>query len=122
MNIFGLKIRIQQALLVLLSVLLSVLSVAEASTTVATWQGDKDGAVSITFDDQGSDHGSSSAILNDCIMQLDEYFKGQRKTFDLPLDPEGTDFQHIRCPRSNSICSAAKSGTTGGRLRTADQN
>jgi methylated-DNA-[protein]-cysteine S-methyltransferase len=25
--------------------------------------------------------------------QLAEYFKGQRKTFDLPLDPEGTAFQ-----------------------------
>lgn len=26
-------------------------------------------------------------------VQLTEYFKGQRKTFDLPLDPEGTAFQ-----------------------------
>lgn len=25
--------------------------------------------------------------------QLDEYFAGTRQTFDLPLDPEGTDFQ-----------------------------
>ncbi len=25
--------------------------------------------------------------------ELDEYFAGQRRTFDLPLDPEGTPFQ-----------------------------
>jgi methylated-DNA-[protein]-cysteine S-methyltransferase len=25
--------------------------------------------------------------------QLEEYFRGERKDFDLPLDPEGTDFQ-----------------------------
>ncbi len=27
------------------------------------------------------------------ITQLDEYFRQQRRTFDLPLRPEGTDFQ-----------------------------
>ena len=28
-------------------------------------------------------------------MQLTEYFAGQRKTFDLPLDPYGTAFQKL---------------------------
>lgn len=32
-------------------------------------------------------------ILKDCIKQLDEYFLGKRKTFDLPLKQTGTDFQ-----------------------------
>lgn len=32
--------------------------------------------------------------LRDCVEQLDEYFKGQRRTFDLPLDWSGaTDFE-----------------------------
>jgi methylated-DNA-[protein]-cysteine S-methyltransferase len=31
--------------------------------------------------------------LEDCVMQLREYFKGVRKQFDLKLNPEGTDFQ-----------------------------
>jgi methylated-DNA-[protein]-cysteine S-methyltransferase len=31
--------------------------------------------------------------LEDCIMQLNEYFEGTRKQFDLKLNPEGTEFQ-----------------------------
>lgn len=33
-------------------------------------------------------------IVNQCVGQLKEYFSGDRKTFDLPLNPKGTDFQH----------------------------
>ncbi len=32
-------------------------------------------------------------VLDAIAMQLDEYFAGKRNTFDLPLAPEGTDFQ-----------------------------
>ena len=32
-------------------------------------------------------------LLQQCIQQLDEYFSGQRKAFDLPLKQPGTDFQ-----------------------------
>jgi methylated-DNA-[protein]-cysteine S-methyltransferase len=32
-------------------------------------------------------------ILEDAIYQLKEYFKGERSTFNLPLNPQGTDFQ-----------------------------
>lgn len=32
-------------------------------------------------------------ILNQCIVQLDEYFCGKRKNFDLPLRQKGTEFQ-----------------------------
>ncbi len=35
----------------------------------------------------------NSYYLNKCIVQLKEYFAGERKTFDLKLNPEGTDFQ-----------------------------
>ncbi len=31
--------------------------------------------------------------LEDCVMQLNEYFEGSRKDFDLKLNPNGTDFQ-----------------------------
>ena len=31
--------------------------------------------------------------LNECHNQLDEYFKGKRVVFDLPLEPIGTPFQ-----------------------------
>ena len=32
-------------------------------------------------------------ILKDCVQQLDEYFNGTRKQFELKLNPQGTDFQ-----------------------------
>lgn len=35
----------------------------------------------------------SHPILDEAAKQLDEYFLGGRKTFDLPLRPAGTDFQ-----------------------------
>lgn len=36
---------------------------------------------------------TSNKFLNDCVAQLDEYFQGKRKYFDLKLNPRGTDFQ-----------------------------
>lgn len=32
-------------------------------------------------------------VLKETSRQLDEYFKGERKQFDVPISPEGTDFQ-----------------------------
>ncbi|KJD36813.1 cysteine methyltransferase [Tamlana sedimentorum] len=32
-------------------------------------------------------------ILEDCVIQLKEYFDGSRKNFSLKLNPKGTDFQ-----------------------------
>src|SRR5688572_167878 len=34
------------------------------------------------------------AQLANCVEQIAEYFKGTRKNFDLPLNPNGTEFQH----------------------------
>jgi len=36
---------------------------------------------------------SSGELVKDCEAQLGEYFAGKRRTFDLSLSPEGTDFQ-----------------------------
>ena len=36
---------------------------------------------------------SSGELVKDCEAQLREYFAGERHAFDLPLNPEGTDFQ-----------------------------
>ncbi|MBT2690437.1 methylated-DNA--[protein]-cysteine S-methyltransferase [Bacillus sp. ISL-47] len=35
----------------------------------------------------------SDPLLKKCTLQLDEYFRGERKVFDLPIDPQGTIFQ-----------------------------
>ena len=32
-------------------------------------------------------------LILQCKNQLEEYFRGERKTFDLPLAPKGTEFQ-----------------------------
>ncbi len=32
-------------------------------------------------------------VMNKTLLQLEEYFLGKRKTFDLPLAPAGSDFQ-----------------------------
>ena len=34
-----------------------------------------------------------TALLKEAYQQLSEYLKGERKEFDLPLNPKGTDFQ-----------------------------
>jgi methylated-DNA-[protein]-cysteine S-methyltransferase len=35
----------------------------------------------------------AEGLIKDAVKQLEEYFAGKRKTFDLPLAPKGTDFQ-----------------------------
>lgn len=57
--------------------------------------GDKDGLVSVIFLNS-EDLNVSNNIpieLNDAVVQLQEYFEGKRKEFNLKLSPEGTDFQ-----------------------------
>jgi methylated-DNA-[protein]-cysteine S-methyltransferase len=51
------------------------------------------GIQSVSFDGETSVQGDSAGLAADCISQLEEYFLGKRKQFDLPLDPQGTDFQ-----------------------------
>ncbi|MGC6429764.1 MAG: methylated-DNA--[protein]-cysteine S-methyltransferase [Jejuia sp.] len=56
--------------------------------------GDEDGICSISV--LNSEEKITSIIpetLEDCAIQLQEYFKGERQQFDLKLNPEGTDFQ-----------------------------
>lgn len=35
----------------------------------------------------------AAKVLREAVLQLEEYFAGDRREFDLPLDPVGTDFQ-----------------------------
>ena len=36
---------------------------------------------------------ANHAVLRETARQLDEYFAGRRRDFDVPLEPRGTDFQ-----------------------------
>ncbi len=51
----------------------------------------------IEFENHQSDPGDDACIADEVLKrtakQLDEYFAGQRKDFDLPLAPHGTAFQ-----------------------------
>ena len=56
--------------------------------------GDDDGIASVTV--LNSEEKITDIIpieLEDCVIQLNEYFEGTRKQFDLKLNPEGTGFQ-----------------------------
>lgn len=56
--------------------------------------GDVSGISSVTILD--SEEKTTDIIpqnLEDCVIQLQEYFQGIRKAFDLKLNPEGTQFQ-----------------------------
>ena len=56
--------------------------------------GNQKGILTIIFGKEPSVTDSDlPAPMTECLRQLDEYFKGRRKKFNVPLLPEGTDFQ-----------------------------
>lgn len=56
--------------------------------------GDENGISAVTvIDDDLVTSIEIPKILQDCVQQLTEYFNGSRSTFNLKLNPQGTDFQ-----------------------------
>lgn len=56
--------------------------------------GDQDGITSVSIVDKSENTSESiPESLLDCATQLKAYFNNKLKTFDLKLNPEGTDFQ-----------------------------
>ena len=49
--------------------------------------------LSVDFGDTRTSGNASNAVLKQAARELSEYFAGERKTFDVPLSPVGTDFQ-----------------------------
>lgn len=49
--------------------------------------------VSLSFNEKTADKEISEPVLNEAVKQLSEYFAGSRRTFSLPLEPRGTEFQ-----------------------------
>ncbi|RIA08280.1 methylated-DNA-[protein]-cysteine S-methyltransferase [Flavobacteriaceae bacterium MAR_2010_72] len=57
-------------------------------------QGNENGISSITvLNSEEKETEIIPELLGDCVQQLHEYFDGNRKNFDLTLNPEGTAFQ-----------------------------
>ena len=48
---------------------------------------------SVSFAEKESIENSDHPLLSKCIRQLNEYFNGKRKDFNLPLNQDGTEFQ-----------------------------
>jgi methylated-DNA-[protein]-cysteine S-methyltransferase len=55
------------------------------------WPDERDGRVPITA--RGDAGPEAARVLDRAVNQLREYFAGERREFDLPLDPVGTEFQ-----------------------------
>lgn len=51
------------------------------------------GIVSVLFTEESERTGNEHQLVSACCQQLDQYFSGERKIFDLPLSQEGTVFQ-----------------------------
>ncbi|MCG7500999.1 methylated-DNA--[protein]-cysteine S-methyltransferase [Tenacibaculum sp. Mcav3-52] len=65
---------------------------------IAKIEGNENGVQSISVLDENalptiSFHKKTPSCLQNCVMQLDEYFAGKRTDFDLQLNPQGTSFQ-----------------------------
>ena len=56
--------------------------------------GNDDGIISVSvLDEEISSTVTIPKSLKRCVVQLDEYFQKKRNSFDLKLNPQGTDFQ-----------------------------
>ena len=60
---------------------------------MATITGDEMGISAITVAEDGSVSNEIPLVLQEAVVQLQSYFEGKRTEFDLPLHPQGTDFQ-----------------------------
>ncbi|MCL6274387.1 methylated-DNA--[protein]-cysteine S-methyltransferase [Muricauda sp. 2012CJ35-5] len=60
---------------------------------ISEFKGDVNGLVSARVLDYDVPIGIIPEVLEDAIYQFREYFEGTRKSFNLKLNPEGTDFQ-----------------------------
>jgi methylated-DNA-[protein]-cysteine S-methyltransferase len=69
----------------------------ESELGIIEVKGNEEGIYSLDFMDKDEiickEDKQIPGILTDCLNQLDEYFKGSRKEFDLKLVLQGTDFQ-----------------------------
>ena len=56
-------------------------------------EGDRQGVSKISFTEDQKTSAEIPKVLQECVNRLKEYFAGKRKTFSIPLNLKGTDFQ-----------------------------
>ncbi len=64
---------------------------SDAGVRAVLWPSDDSSRVPLPTNLEGCE---SHLILTRAVLELTEYFAGERQQFDVPLDPEGTEFQH----------------------------
>ena len=60
---------------------------------IATIIGDENGISVISVADEGEVSNTIPAVLQEAVLQLNDYFEGKRTDFDFKLNPKGTEFQ-----------------------------
>lgn len=68
-------------------------AIIETPLGFAEIKGDEKGLASISVLNKEKPTVIVPEVLEDAVYQLQEYFEGSRTTFQLPLNPQGTDFQ-----------------------------
>jgi methylated-DNA-[protein]-cysteine S-methyltransferase len=65
------------------------------SLGIFTIKGDEKQIFCVSLDEGSKDNASSSPLLKEAQKQIEEYLKGERKVFSLPLLIQGTPFQKL---------------------------
>jgi methylated-DNA-[protein]-cysteine S-methyltransferase len=60
---------------------------------IATIIGDENGISVISVADEGEVSNTIPAVLQEAVLQLNDYFEGKQTDFDFKLNPKGTEFQ-----------------------------
>ncbi len=104
----------------------------QSPTGIIEITADESAILSVKFVTQQSGYNDESqTIIAQCIARLQEYFAGNRKSFDLPLNPEGTPFQQkvwkalTEVPYGQTICYkelAIKIGQPGASRAVGNAN
>jgi methylated-DNA-[protein]-cysteine S-methyltransferase len=55
--------------------------------------GDENGIAVISVSDEGEVSTDIPSVLQEAVIQLNDYFEGKRTSFDFKLNPRGTEFQ-----------------------------
>ncbi|MEI2654909.1 MAG: methylated-DNA--[protein]-cysteine S-methyltransferase [Microthrixaceae bacterium] len=69
------------------------LTASEQGLRSLTWPEEAGGRAPADGPPIGDEPSDVAAVFDHTIVQLDEYFAGERTEFDVPLDPVGTEFQ-----------------------------
>jgi len=69
-------------------------AIIETSIGLIKLVAEDDAIIEIIFNAEGNVTASESPIINQCIKELEEYFDGERTSFDVPIKITGTEFQN----------------------------